>query len=198
MKFPIITQLCKLLLQVNYPSQEELLNDVASLMQQMRRFKIDCEAKSDPKTEGKRVKIRHCCLLRMNQHLHFYLPDHEDQVDMGEGWVVPVFCRNRATQRDGGTTTHCLICRRQNSDVIYLSLKYDDIMTAFKTFPFSCHFQLTESEIQERDALSKSIEPRLKSIFLPSHCHSCTLLPHKCLSRNPSWPPPPPRNPSLD
>lgn len=44
------------LLQVNYPSQEELLNDVASLMQQMRRFKIDCEAKSDPKTEGKQVK----------------------------------------------------------------------------------------------------------------------------------------------
>ena len=80
----------------------------------------------------------------------------------------------------------------------FLSLKYDDIMVAYKTFPFSCHFQLTESEIQERDALSKSIEPRLKSIFLPSHCHSCTLLPHKCLSRNPSWPPPPPRNPSLD
>ena len=43
-------------LQVNYPSQEELLNDVASLMQQMRRFKIDCEAKSDPKTEGKQVE----------------------------------------------------------------------------------------------------------------------------------------------
>ena len=41
---------------MNYPSQEELLNDVASLMQQMRRFKIDCEAKSDPKTEGRQVK----------------------------------------------------------------------------------------------------------------------------------------------
>ena len=41
---------------MNYPSQEELLNDVASLMQHMRRFKIDCEAKSDPKTEGRQVK----------------------------------------------------------------------------------------------------------------------------------------------
>ena len=38
------------------PKAVELLNDVASLMQQMRRVKIDCEAKSDPKTEGRQVK----------------------------------------------------------------------------------------------------------------------------------------------
>ena len=44
---------------MNYPSQEELLNDVASLMQQMRRFKMDCESKSDPKVEGNQLtKIR--------------------------------------------------------------------------------------------------------------------------------------------
>ena len=40
---------------MNYASQEDLLNDVASLMQQMRRFKLDCEAKSDPKIEGDQV-----------------------------------------------------------------------------------------------------------------------------------------------
>ena len=41
--------------QNNYGSQEELLNDVANLMQQMRRFKLDCESKSDPAVEGDKI-----------------------------------------------------------------------------------------------------------------------------------------------
>ena len=44
--------------QNHYNSQEELLNDVASLMQQMRRFKIDSELKSDPDTETNVTKIK--------------------------------------------------------------------------------------------------------------------------------------------
>ena len=44
--------------QNHYNSQEELLNDVASLMQQMRRFKIDSELKSDPDAEANVTKIK--------------------------------------------------------------------------------------------------------------------------------------------
>ena len=93
---------------MNYPSQEELLNDVASLMQQMRRFKIDCEAKSDPKTEGKQVEKYKRKGIKTN-----LLPDHKDQVDLGESWVVPVLCRNRAAERHGGAPESCLVCQRK-------------------------------------------------------------------------------------
>ena len=78
--------------QVNYPSQEELLNDVASLMQQMRRFKIDCEAKSDPKTEGRQVKQ---FWLKYPFQRNF-VPDHKDQMDLGKGRSIPIFCGDRA------------------------------------------------------------------------------------------------------
>eukprot|EP00092_Neocalanus_flemingeri_P012109 GFUD01013057.1.p1 GENE.GFUD01013057.1~~GFUD01013057.1.p1 ORF type:complete len:938 (+),score=189.35 GFUD01013057.1:31-2814(+) len=58
--FGIPEEISKLTIRVqlpqnNYGSQEELLNDVANLMQQMRRFKLDCESKSDPAIEGEKV-----------------------------------------------------------------------------------------------------------------------------------------------
>ena len=56
-----LEELSKLTIRVqlphtHYDNQEELLNDVAGLMQQMRRFKLECEAEQGLQGSGTRIK----------------------------------------------------------------------------------------------------------------------------------------------
>ena len=44
--------------QQNYGNQEEILEDVARLMQQMRKFKVSCEAMDDPVSDSGRIKVK--------------------------------------------------------------------------------------------------------------------------------------------
>ena len=79
-------------------------------------------------------------------------PDHKDQVDLGEGWLVPVLCRNRAAQRYGGATESCLVCQEK---LCLASSNYDGI--SFSTHSYLIQHPAIEIQIQQRVMFSKNL-----------------------------------------